>query len=381
MKKLLYLMPVLLLACSSCTLSNAGKKAEAAPARETTMTNTGASKQAVSESKKPGAEQQKTDANTDPLAFLPPVVAKIGDEKITQEELREEFKPMMIMMKESGQLSAIPPEAWKDEARDRINNIISSRILLKLAKADGYDLDMKNADEEFKNITAQVPPESVEETLAKQGMTVKMFKENIAKSLAIKKWIDEKESEDITVTDAEAEKFYRENQDRFKRPESVTASHILITPDDIDEEKAKEMSDEDRKKLEAELKAAARKKAEEVLAKLKQGGDFAKLAAEYSSCPSKDHGGDLGTFEKGKMADEFEKAAFALEPGNISDVVETEYGFHIIKVTDKLKPGFIPFDEVKGSLLEGLKNQKISEKLQEMIESEKKKQNVEIYIK
>ncbi|HBC87885.1 MAG TPA: hypothetical protein DCZ94_13095 [Lentisphaeria bacterium] len=389
MKKQLYLISVLVLACTSCTWSGADKRAEAPAGKELTKTEPAkpeqpsAKKEApLSDTKaKPAPETAaKADPNADPLAFLPDLVAKIGDEKITRDKIKEEFKPILMMMKDNGQLSAIPPEAWKAEVKERLNDIIASKILLKLAKADGYNPDPVKAEEEFKNLTAQVPPENLDETLAKQGMTKAAILENLAIGLAIKKWIDDKVVPGITVTDADAEKYYRENQDRFKRPESVRASHILITPDDIDPEKEKGMSEEDKKKAEQALKDAARKKASEILAKIKQGEDFAKLAAENSACPSKEKGGDLGAFEKGRMAEEFEKAAFAMEPGNISEVVETDYGFHIIKLTEKLKSDFMPFNDVKGFLLEGMKNQKISELIQEKIDSEKKKQNVEIFI-
>ncbi|MFZ2655543.1 MAG: peptidylprolyl isomerase [Victivallales bacterium] len=388
MKKQLCLASVILIFGASCTWFSAEKKpeaalkevrnAESAPAKEV---KTAASAPAAADTKavKP-APEKPADANADPLAFLPDIVAGIGDEKISRENIREEFKPILAMMKENGQLAGITQDVWKAEVKERLNDIIASKLLMKLATADGYKPDPAKAEEEFKNVTAQIPADQLDDTLSKQGMTPAMIKDKIGIGLAIQKWIDDKIAVDIKVSDDEAEKYYRENQERFKKPEGVHAFHILFKPEEIAPEAAAKMSPEEKTKAEADANAVARKKAEDILAKLKQGGDFAKLAAENSACPSKEKGGDLGTFEKGKMSEEFEKAAFALKPGELSGIVETEYGFHIIKVTEKIQPDYIPFTEVKGFLLEGMKNQKTSEIIQGRIEEEKKKQKVEIFI-
>ncbi len=385
MKTNLCLVSVLLFFCASCTWFSAEKKPEAAVEKEPKKTETAPAKtvQAEPAVKQPLPAKTETtpaEAAADPLAFLPDVVAKIGDEKITRDNIREEFKPILTMMKENGQLAGITQDVWKAEVKERLDDIIASKLLLKLALTDGYKPDPAKAEEEFKNVTAQVPPEQLDDTLKKQGMSPAMIKEKIGVGLAIQQWIDDKISSGIKVTEEDAEKYYRENQERFKKPEGVRASHILIKVEELDPEVAAKMSPEEKGKAEAKAKDEAKKKAEDILAKLKQGGDFAKLAAENSACPSKDKGGDLGTFEKGKMTEDFEKAAFALNPGELSGVVETEFGFHIIKTTEKIKPDYMPFAEVKSFLLEGMKNQKISETVQAKIEEEKKNQKVEIFL-
>ncbi|MFA6567083.1 MAG: peptidylprolyl isomerase [Victivallales bacterium] len=384
MKKELCLMSTLLVLCSSYNCVNADEKTAppAAPAA-TPAAQAPASKPEAfinTTAAKPAAENASKDANADPLAFLPDLVAKIGDDKITKADIVGEFKPVISMMKESGQLNTIPAEMWKTEVKKRVNDMIAAKLLLKLAEADGYKPDAAKAEEEFKKLTAQVPPEQLAETLAKQGMTTEAIKGRIAIGLAIQKWIEDKVAANIKVSDEDAEKFYNENQERFKKPEAVRASHILIKADEIDPAKAKEMTDEQKKKASDELKQQALKKAEDILAKLKQGGDFAKLATENSACPSKEKGGDLGSFERGKMTPAFEKSAFSLKPGEMSDVVETEFGYHIIKTTEKNDAGITPFKDVKGFLVEGLKKQKTSQIIQEKIETEKKNKKVELFV-
>lgn len=382
MKKELSLMSALLLLCATYGGVNAAEKtATATPSAVTPAPATAPAQPTVaSPFLKPAAEAAAKDAKVDPLAFLPELVAKIGDEKITKSDIVVEFKPVIAMMKESGQLDSIPADVWKTEVKERLDDLISTKLLLNLAETDGYKPEPSKAEEEFKKLTAQIPPEQLAETLSKQGMTEEAIKARIAMGLAIQKWIEDKVSSSIKISDADAEKFYRENQERFKKPETVRASHILIKVDELDPEKAKGMTDEQKKKANDELKQQALKKAKDILAKLKQGEDFAKLATENSSCPSKEKGGDLGSFERGKMAEEFEKAAFTLKPGEMSDVVETEFGYHIIKTTEKKESEFMPFQEVKSFLVEGLKNQKISEIVQERIETEKKNKKVEIFV-
>ncbi len=384
MKKELCLMSTLLILCSSYSVIGADEKtapvatsavapAKAAPAKAP------ASKPEASVNNA-GTKAAAEEANADPLAFLPDLVAKIGDDKITKADIVGEFKPVISMMKENGQLSTIPAEMWKSEVKKRVNDMIAAKLLLKLAEADGYKQDPVKAEEEFKKITAQIPPEQLAETFAKQGMTAEAIKGRIAIGLTIQKWIEDKVTKDIKVTDEDAEKFYNENQERFKKPETVRASHILIKFDEVDPEKAKGMTDEQKKKASDELKQQALKKAQDILARLKKGEDFAKLATENSACPSKDKGGDLGFFDRGKMTPAFEKSAFSLKPGEMSDVVETEFGYHIIKTTEKNDAGITPFKDVKGFLIEGLKKQKSSLIVQEKIESEKKNKKVEIFI-
>jgi parvulin-like peptidyl-prolyl isomerase len=150
---------------------------------------------------------------------------------------------------------------------------------------------------------------------------------------------------DGQVTEAEAKTFYDENIQQFSQPEMVTASHILLkTQGKTDEEKA-----------------AIHKQMEGILARAQAGEDFAALAKEFSEDPgSKDKGGEY-TFPRGQMVKPFEDAAFGQEDGKISPIVETQFGYHIIKTTDHKEAGTQSFEEVKGQLMEQLSNQKQSE--------------------
>jgi peptidyl-prolyl cis-trans isomerase C len=151
--------------------------------------------------------------------------------------------------------------------------------------------------------------------------------------MAISKLIETEIAAKVAVKPEQVTDFYAKNPDQFKQGDSVRASHILIAVP---------------KGADAAAKAQARAKAEQVLEDVKSGKDFAALAKEHSADPgSAVQGGDLGFFQQGQMVGPFNDAAFSLAPGAISDLVETEFGFHIIKVAEK-KPGrTIPLEEVK----------------------------------
>jgi len=188
---------------------------------------------------------------------------------------------------------------------------------------------------------------------------------NLDKDAAVQKQLDEarkeiiikeflrKEIEDkVVVTDEDAKKYYEANKDKFKDGEKIQVSHILV-------------------ETEAE--------ANDALAKLQAGADFAALAKEKSKCPSKDKGGDLGPISKGQTVPEFENAAFALQVGQLSPVVKSQFGYHIIKVTEKQPEKLLSFDEVKEQLKQMLLTDKQKERFDSIIKDLKDRNKVVIY--
>jgi peptidyl-prolyl cis-trans isomerase C len=166
----------------------------------------------------------------------------------------------------------------------------------------------------------------------------------------------------VKVTEKEAKAYYDKNPDLFKSPEQVKARHILI-------QVPKEASDEEKKKL--------KEKADEVLKKVKAGEDFTKLAAEYSDDPgTKSKGGDLGFFSKGSMVPAFEQAAFSLKPGEVSELVETEFGFHVIKIDEKKEAVSEPFETIKEKVTKQALREKQEAKVTEFVEQALKKAKV-----
>jgi peptidyl-prolyl cis-trans isomerase D len=149
----------------------------------------------------------------------------------------------------------------------------------------------------------------------------------------------------VSVPPSDIQRYYNDNIQQYQTPEQVKASHILLKTEGKDE-------------------AAVRQKAEEVLKEVKSGGDFAALARKYSEDDgSKANGGDLDYFTRGRMVPEFEKVAFTLEPGQVSDLVKSQFGFHIIKVIDKRPGATKPLDEVRSQIQDQLALQLADQKI------------------
>jgi peptidyl-prolyl cis-trans isomerase C len=167
-------------------------------------------------------------------------------------------------------------------------------------------------------------------------------------------------------SDAEAKDFYTKNPNEFKQEETVRASHVLIKVDPG---------------ADAAAKAKAKATIDSVLKKAKAGQDFARLAREYSQDEgSAAQGGDLDYFPKGRMVPEFSNAAFAMQPGQISDVVTSQFGYHVIKVTER-KPGrVVPFEEAVPQIKQFLERQKKQDKQNAFVDGLKKKSKIEVLI-
>jgi peptidyl-prolyl cis-trans isomerase C len=198
------------------------------------------------------------------------------------------------------------------------------------------------------------------------NMTEQELKDRFASQLAVRKLIDKELGPKIVVTPEEVKAFYDSNPEVFKTPEMMRASHILVKVD---------------KTATAEEKAKALEKIKVAQKRLKSGDDFATVAKEMSDCPSKAKGGDLDFFSKGQMVPAFEDAVFSMQPGQTSDIVETEFGYHIIKVTGKKEPSTMPFDEIKPRIEQHLKSEKMSKEFPKYVEALKSKAKIEVLVK
>ena len=208
--------------------------------------------------------------------------------------------------------------------------------------------------------------EDLKALIEASGQSFDQVKQRIHKGLGYQKLMEAQWTDKINVTEDDARKYYSENREQFKTPEQVRASHILISPDttdpNIDPNQAK---------------AKAQAKAQELLIQIKSGADFAQLAKENSSCPSASQGGDLDFFGRGQMVPAFEKAAFGgLKVGQVSEVVETRFGYHIIMVTDRKEAQIDTFEQVRDDILNMLKQSKQGEFATQYVESLKAKASI-----
>ena len=352
-----------LVLCTICLVSFAQDKSESVEGKS-------------AETPKPVEMQLPKMPTLDPKVwdFLPATVAVIGDKKISKQELVKALEPQVKMLLAMGQ--KLKPEQYQLLAKNMADELVKAEVLETLAANAGYKVTSELEEEVYKKFTAKfqehLPKDQkidFPDIIEKQGLKVEDVKKQLAQSAVVQDWIKDKVAVDITVDDATAKKFYNENKERyFKRPETVTASHILI--------KAKEDTPEGWEEAKAE--------AEKVYKELQDGGDFAELAKEYSQEPSAENGGKLGKFTKGQMVPEFEEACWKLKDDKIDgiDLVKTKFGWHIIQVTAYDPGGYIELDaKLLNQIKEQLKQQQVAEKVKELVDKETEKLKPVINIK
>lgn len=317
-------------------------------------------------------------------------IITVNDKKITQGQFDEMFNKQA----NNGMMKALGIDVKSDKnsfiyllIKERVINELIVKTLLEdeIAKR-GIEVTNKDVDEAVKEIIDKLgSKEQLDNLLKEHDITTSQFKKDLKEEVKMKKLA--KELGSSNVSDAEAKKFYNENTDKFKHPERVRASHILISvnPEEITEiiksdEKNKNLDDTAIKaKVNEEIKAKEAK-ANQLLAEAKKDlTQFAKLAKNNSEdTTSAVKGGDLGFFNDKEMVPEFSKAAFSMKPNTISDKpVRTQYGYHIIMVTDRAAASTTPFEKAKSDIKGYLSNQKQIELLDNLTESLKKNAKID----
>lgn len=288
------------------------------------------------------------------------IIARVNGTSINALELRRARKVML-----RGQT---PPED-QNAAIDKqaVEQLISAELLYQAAaKMEVKDIDkqvdakLAQGKERFKD------EQEFKKAIKELEMDEKELREYTRRDLLITNFVEATFVGKASVPETEIRTFYDKNPDKFTQRETVKASHILIGVDG---------------NATAEEKKKALEKAEKLKKELAGGADFAELAKGNSTCPSSQQGGDLGSFGKGEMVPAFEKAAFALKPGEVSDIVETQFGYHIIKLTEKKPAVPVEYKEVKAKIEEYLKGQKVNEAIQKYLEETKKTAKIEIISK
>lgn len=314
-----------------------------------------ASTPAATPSATKAAAPSDTNAASAPESAAPSVdlkdpVAKVNGENITKAQVEEAFN---AAVQASGvKVSDLTPDQKLNGYRQILDELIMDKLVAKAAGAE--TVSDEDVAAEIAKLKKQFPTEEAFEAQLKQaGQSPDKLKAAITTMLQQQRWMQSQIKDGDKVDVADAKKFYETNTEEFKNPETVKASHILfmINKDDSDEV--------------VKQKEAAAKKAE---ARAKKGEDFSKLAKELSEEPgAKESGGDLGFFAKDRMVPEFAEVAFTLKPGTISDPVKTQFGWHVIKVTEKKPAGTVPFDEVKDQIIAYLKSAKQREAVQAVL--------------
>jgi peptidyl-prolyl cis-trans isomerase C len=353
--------PVLLLMLAFA-LSACKKDAGSAPAQAAAPGAPPAASQAQGGPEPAGGAAPAAPAVKPVPAQLPDVVARVNGEDVKKAEFE-----MAIKSIEDRARSAVPAEQRDEVYRQVLDRLVGFHLLVQEAKARKVVAPPWEVDSQVEQIKKQFPTEDAfKQMLQARGVTVEQLRDDTARTIAVNVMLKNEIEPKIVITEADSKKFYDENKPRFRQDDAVHASHILIrTPENAD----------------VAAKAKAKTQADDLLAQVKKGADFADLAKKHSQDPgSAPNGGDLGFFSKGQMVPAFEQAAFGLKPGDTSGVVETPFGFHIIRVSEFKAGRDLGYAEVKAQIEDYLKQQMRDKRSQEFVDQLKAKGKIQILI-
>jgi peptidyl-prolyl cis-trans isomerase C len=272
---------------------------------------------------------------------------------------------MLVKDMELGQ-GPIPADRRDEILRGTLDRLITYTVLSQEAKKRNVTATDAEIEDRVKQMQQQFPNEDAfKKALGERNMTIERLRSDTRDNLVISKMMDAEVSTTPGASDAEAKDFYDKNPDTFKQAEQVRASHILIKVDE---------------KADAPTKQKARAHVDALLKRARAGEDFAKLAKENSADGSAAQGGDLNYFGRGTMVPAFDEAAFKLKTGEISEVVTTQFGYHIIKVTDHKDASTVPLEQVAERVKQFLSGQKKQERADAFIAGLKQKSKIEVLI-
>ncbi len=258
-------------------------------------------------------------------------------------------------------------ELLKRLRREAMEQIIEQVLVGQAAEQAGLDADPAEVDKSITDLRSIFDSDSsFQMKLDGEGFTQESFRAHMGRMMIAKQYLDKIRMTAAELSDADVEQYYEANQRRLTLPEQVRVRHILITwkpmgkPDD---------------------RAYIREQMVPILERARAGEDFAALAREFSDdYATKQAGGDTGLFDRGQMAPSFEAAAFALEPGEISDVVETSFGVHIIKMEERRAEELLALDDIRDQLREHVQNERVEQAVRAEVERLRAAADVQVLI-
>ena len=260
------------------------------------------------------------------------VVAKVNSEIVTLSSIEE--RVVVLKQKYRNELAKLDEKKILSEA---LEMIIAEKLQLQQARKMGFEVDDSAVEAAIKDIENKngLQEGQLAQMLEAEGNSLESYKNRIRDQIIVSKITKFELGSRLQVSERKIARYYHDHQKEFWEPGRARVRHILI------------LSEEGATAKKKKEKFAETKK---ILSEIRKGKDFAEAAKEYSEDISASSGGDVGFVEKGKMVPEFEKAVYRLKAGEISDIVETEYGFHIIKVEEIQKGRTLPLDKVKGKI-------------------------------
>ena len=281
------------------------------------------------------------------------IVAKVNDDVITRSEVEEVLEPILKQYE-----SAYAAEELKTKTaearRNVIDRLIEEKLILQDAKEKEIEVNPSEVEKMIKQTMLKFPTEEkFFEVLKAEGLSIEILKERYRKELTYKTMVDREVRAGVVVAPKEVEEYYAAHIEDFKSPEMLRLSQIFL--------KTEEGKDEEVKK-----------RLEDILKRLKEGEDFGKLAKEYSQDPYAEKGGDMGFVQKGKLLEELDKILPSLDIGQVSGIVKSSLGYHILKLQARKEEQLKELAGVREAIEAVIFREKMSKRFSEWIAGLKK---------
>jgi len=295
------------------------------------------------------------------LNLFPEIVAQVNGVEIHKAELISRTEAIREQM-------GLPPGDLPIQIyRTVLEDMVGVELLFQSSQTSEMEATSEEVDKEFEGLRSRYPSEGdFEKQLAAESISIEELKSALRKDLSVQKLVEKKLAVRVNITDENIRRFYDENQSEMQQPEQFKVRHILIRAD---------------QDATPEAKAAARQKIETLRRRIvDEGADFSALAQENSEDPASRRNGGSITMVRGQTVEQFENAAVNLAPGGVSDVVETQYGFHILKLDEKVPARTVPFEEVSARIKDYLMQQEVRQVVKMEVETLKQKATVATFI-
>ncbi|MBN1153299.1 peptidylprolyl isomerase [candidate division KSB1 bacterium] len=289
------------------------------------------------------------------------LVAFVNGLSVSYDDIAETAKNMLIQNNIGSRMD------YRDSLiqHEALEWIISNELLKK--EIDNHTIEVLDAeiDRGVDIMKNNFPSEQAFlEALSKDGQTMRQFREQVMNGIKIRKLLEQEVfDKDYAVTESEAKSYYKKNPDEFTEAGKIRVRHILVKVP---------------RTASATVAEKAKEKINTVYQKIQQGEDFAALAQRYSEDASAQRGGDIGFFARGDLLAEFDNVAFSLRVGEVSEIVRTDLGFHIIKLIETKESNTVPFDKVQDDLIAFLEQKKKDDALKTYIDGLKSKADIAV---
>ena len=297
------------------------------------------------------------------------IIARVNNQIVTRSEFLRSKDQLRDEVKQQDPANA--DKLYAEREKDILRDLIDQQLLLEKGKDLGItgDTDLiKRLDQMRKDMKLE-SMEDLEKAATAQGISYEDFKQNLRNQIITQKVIGEEVGSHLSMTKEEMEKFYEGHKQEMEQPEAIHLSEILIVPKVPDTPKPAEGGVQDaqaaaepaaaRQAAEEAALTAAKAKADDLLAQIRKGAPFEDIAKKYSDGPSAAQGGDLGVFNRGRLAKELEDKTFAMKAGEVTDVIRTKQGYVILKVTEHQKAGIPEMKDVTNRIQDALYFQKL----------------------